>query len=115
LLITGRSGAIVKAINVILNYLYPQIPFSIAVTASLTLLWNPHTIVSTDNVQTELLAGMSFTTQVTDALSVVLGHTPQPSVLTLYEQINCTGSHWKVSAFLVTWARRTLSGGGATF
>ncbi len=68
-----------------------------------------------DKVQTELLsASILFTTQVTDALSVVLGHTPQPSALTLYayEQINCTGSHWKVSAFLVTWARRTLTGAG---
>jgi hypothetical protein len=94
-----------------------MIPFSVAVAASLTSLWNPHTMVATDKVQTEWLSvSMSFTTQVTDALSVVLGHTPQPSALTLYEQINCcTGSHWKVSAFLVTWARRTLTGaGGAT-
>ena len=55
------------------------------------LLWNPHTVVSMDKVHTDLLlvlVSMSFTTQVTDALSVVLGHTPQPSALTLYEQIN---------------------------
>ena len=85
------------------------IPFSVAVTVSLTLLWNSHTIVSTDKVQTELLlVSISFTAQVMDSLSVVLGHTPQPSALTLYciyEQIDCTGSHWKVSAFLATWAR----------
>ena len=102
------------------NYLYPlsyDIPFSIAVTVSLTWLRNPHTIVSTDKVQTKLLlVSMSFTAQVTDTLRVELGHTPQPSALTLYciyEQTDCTGSHWKVSAFLVTWARWTLSGGGA--
>ena len=55
------------------------------------VLWNPHTVVTTDKGRTELLlvlASMSFTTQVTDALSVVLGHTPQSSALTLYEQIN---------------------------
>ena len=92
------------------------VPFKIAVAVSLLSLWNPHTVVSMDKVQTELLlAGMSFTTQVTDVLSTVLGHTPQPSALIWYEQNNCTGSHWKVSAFLATWDRRTLLGGRAAY
>ena len=82
------------------------VPLSIAVDVSLLLLWNPHMVVLMYKVQTELLlAGTSFTTQMTDVLSVVLGHTPQPSALIWYEQNNCTGAHWKVSAFLVTWAR----------
>ena len=111
-------GPVYKCYSLWLTLCY-NLPLSKAVTVLLLFpVLIPQTTVSIDKEQNAvfmLAVNTPLTTQVRDVLSVVLGHTPQLVALTLYLVLlgQIPGSHWKVSAFLLTWARWTLSGGGA--
>ena len=106
------SGSSIVIMYVLLNT---------AVTALLRFpVLVPQVVVWTDRVQSieMLVVSTPLVIQVMDVLSVALGHTPQFVAMTLYPiilsgQTDWTGSHWKVNAFLPTWARWTLSEDGA--